>query len=356
LIVSITESQLRDILLERSAHQPTVPDRANQVRVRIIRRRHRHQLGAVVGGVVAVVLVATAIAVPLDIHDARPTALDSLASAAGIPEYYNGGQLIAARRLDSPQDGAASVSFTPTNWQLTIRVICKTQQSPAAANDPPYITAQMNGHPTAGGTCDFAASGADGQDEQHWSSEGVHLGSASTVTITAGRFSTAVQQSRTPYVLPKALRPTLVATVGIYQRVPVADYRFPKAPKTLVPLAPGGSLATVPILDSRKLGATGEWTLPVIVGSNEEWNVVTVAPGAVKVTVDGHIIELAESWDYQADGQGFNFDPGMLKADGLNVVDGQRVDVVFQATRFTAPTWVVYSNNDADAASPPVAG
>jgi hypothetical protein len=354
--VPVSESQLRDLLLERSAHQPMVPDRATQVRVRIIRRRHHRQLGVAIGGAVAVALIATAVAVPLHLHGARPTALDSLARSAGIPEYYDGGQLIAAGRLDSPHDGAASVSFTPTNWQLTIRVSCKAQQHLAVPDDPPYITAQMNGHPSAGGTCDFAASGSDGQDEQHWSSEGVHLGSASTVTITAGRFSTAVQQSRTPSVLPKALRPTLVATVGIYQRVPLADYKFPKAPKTLAPLAPSGSTATVPILDSRKLGATGEWTLPVIVGSNEEWNVMTVAPGALNVMVDGHIIELAESWDYQANGQGFNFDPDLLKADGLDVVDGQRVDVVFQATRFTTPSWVVYSNNAADAAAPPVAG
>ena len=276
----ISEDQLRELLVERSAQPPFVADRSGQIRARIARRRRQQGVLAIAASVVAVLVVVLAVTVPAQLRTSRTS---TAAGATTLPEYYDGGKLIATMRLHTPEQGSASITFTPTNWQLTISAVCTSGRAwPADVG----VEEAINGQGVTVSSCGSGIGGTGaglGQEEKFWSAEGVRLGHPSTLTTTLTEVFNHPSPPDVP--VPAAQHPTGVVAVGIYQRVPLDKYPFPKKPKTLPPIEPGPGAS---LLDSRKVGANGQWTLRITpTMSNLHWQANAVSPGSLRITVDG---------------------------------------------------------------------
>lgn len=63
--------------------------------------------------------------------------------------------------------------------------------------------------------------------------------------------------------------------------------------------------------------------------------------------VDGKQAGLCESWDYSQAGCSISFDRVSLGKHGIDVRDGQRLDVVVTARRFADPAWVIFEGHGA---------
>ncbi|MFL6139847.1 MAG: hypothetical protein ACJ74O_18890 [Frankiaceae bacterium] len=291
----ITEDDLRELLTERSKGLDGPPDRLALVHRRIDRRRRRVQATAVA----AVAVVAGALGAGLGLtgaaHHSPPSAAHQPSPAPSLPAYADGGRLLAGATLRSPGQGSVSFRFTPTSWGLEAQI-----SSPTGWPRSSVAVVTVNGHllteGSEGGTTRV------GQGKAFWSTYGVRLGRASTVTVyLASRLS---RHDVPPPPQPARDRPAGVASVGVYQRVPYARYPLPSPPPTLLPLPAVKAGPMTRSLAARDVGTDGRWTIPVEVGTGIEITVSTVAPGRIRVLIDGHLVDTEESWDYARDGGG----------------------------------------------------
>jgi hypothetical protein len=328
----ITEDEFRALLVERSDTLVAAPDHLARVHRRIVRRQRHVRAGVAVAGVAAVATLA-AVGLPA-LSDSHPTRVVDHPKPA-LPEYAYGGRLLAGAVLHSPRQGSVTVRFTPTSWRLTVRTT-----SDADWHGRSSYVAAVNGHPLvwAGGPSVGGLSGNAGEEERFWSSHGVRLGHPSTVTLTITRGKPPRRPVR-PVPEPARDRPAGTLTVGVYQRVPVAEYPLPAPPAKLPALPPVSSHRES--LDSRQVGATGRWhlTVPVVHGVHLEIKVV--APGQLRMLVEGHLIGDYEWWQYGEMGAGLDVGLRSLRERGVVVEEGGTVDVTVEASRFTVPAWTV---------------
>ncbi|MGN6333425.1 MAG: hypothetical protein ACTHOD_17560 [Motilibacteraceae bacterium] len=327
----LTEDDFRTLLAERAATTAAPVDRVSSVHRRIVRRRR--QRTGVVGAVLGAALLVTGVALPqLGSRHANPIAAP--APKPLLDEYADGGKLLASGVLKSPEQGQVSFRFTPTDWHLQLISAC------ASAPDSAWLAVQVNGHPTLGGGCGGGMSGNYGHDQEFWSALGVRLGQPSTVTLTLDEPPAADGTGpSSPLPLPSGRRPAAVFGVGVYQRVPLADYPMPPRPAALIPLSRVSGPGT---LDSREVGANGTFTVRAVVGPKTELKTMSVAPGALRLLVDGKAINEADSWQWDIGHQtGTNLDQDTLRAAGVQVPDGTTVTVTVEASRFAVPGWTL---------------
>jgi hypothetical protein len=72
-----------------------------------------------------------------------------------------------------------------------------------------------------------------------------------------------------------------------------------------------------------------------------------VAPGQIRVLVNGVLIDLVESWDYTDASAIIPLDVASLAHFGVRVRAGQKVSVAIQTTRFaTQRTWAAYQQQN----------
>lgn len=335
----LTEDDLRTLLAERAATTAAPVDRLGSVHRRIVRRRR--QRTGVVGAVLGAALLVTGVTLPQ--LGSRHT--DPIAAPAPKPildEYADGGKLLASGVLKSPEQGQVSFRFTPTDWHLQLDSMC------ASAPDLVWLAVRVNDHPMMEGGCGGGMSANYGHDQEFWTQLGVRLGQPSTVTMTLIEPSTNVPEDlcrtctpapSTPYPLPAARRPGAVFAVGVYERVPLADYPLPPRPATLQPLSRVSGPGT---LDSRDVGANGTFSVRAVVGPKTELKTMSVAPGALRLLVNGKAINEADSWRWDFGSQvGTNLDQDTLRAAGVQVPDGTTVTVTVEASRFAVPGWTL---------------
>ena len=82
----------------------------------------------------------------------------------------------------------------------------------------------------------------------------------------------------------------------------------------------------------------------VVVSANERLLVEHVAPGEVRILVNGVLISIVESWDYANPSTAFiSLDPTQLEHYGLHIATGHKVTVTLEANRFAATrSWAAY--------------
>ncbi len=103
--------------------------------------------------------------------------------------------------------------------------------------------------------------------------------------------------------------------------------------------------------DARRAGGGSGTTRTVQITESSELRVTTVAPGAVRVTVNGTLVGLVESWDWpplQATvtltltslrAAGVPTYNGVVTDDGIVTTDAEGIDVTVTAERCTVPGW-----------------
>jgi hypothetical protein len=333
----ITEDDFRALLAERSEGLEGPPDRVALVRRRIDRRRRRARAAAVA----SVALLVGAVGVGLGLAGSGghepPVAQRTSPSPSlspPLPAYADGGKLLAGATLRSPTQRSASFRFTPTNWQFELRV------SPTDW-PPPFMTVvTVNGQdavetlPGSAAPVTLIGNLPPRARQGFWSQFGVRLGQPSTVTVLLRSRGSQTGETSPP----PGYRPPGEVSVGAYQRVPYAQYPFPSPPPTLLPLPPVKAGPGTRSLDARQVGANGRWTITVPAGSELEITVSTVAPGRIRVLVDGRLADTEESWDYERGGGGV----GSTADYAAGATPQQRtVEVTVIADRFPVPGWLV---------------
>ncbi|HEU4675078.1 MAG TPA: hypothetical protein VFS29_03775 [Motilibacteraceae bacterium] len=325
----LTEDDFRTLLAERAATASPPVDRVASVHRRIVRRRR--QRTGVVGAVLGAALLVTGVALP-HLSTRRSDPIAAPAPRPLLDQYADGGKLLASGVLQSPQQGEVSFRFTPTDWHLQVKQDCG-----AGWPTDGWTAVRVNGHVLTFGTgCGSGASGPYGADQAFWSKLGVQLGQPSTITL-----SLVVQDAQPPdpAPLPAAQRRAGSLAVGVYQRVPLADYPLPPRPPTLQPLSRVSGPGT---LDSRDVGANGTFTVRAVVGPKIELRTTAVAPGAIRLLVNGKAINEVDSWRWDVvAGAGTNLDQDTLRRAGVDVADGTTVTVTVEASRFAVPGWTL---------------
>ncbi len=329
----LTETDLRALLSERSAEVPLVVDRLDRVRGRLTHRRRRRQLAGAVASFVVLLAVAAVVATP---HWLNQPTTPSISAPTDPPEYYMGGKLIANATLRSAGQSSTSLTFTPTNWDLRVYVKCT---GPEAVLGNVWVNAIVNGHLAPTGNCSGSGSWSiDSSGSQtQWSSWGVELGKPSTLAVSPASFPV---NGASPSPLPQW--PTgLLIEVGVYQRVPLDQYVFPSRPAKLHSLDLGLPSYEDLMLDSRKAGANGHWTIPVTLSQFADVTAYIVAPGAVAFSVAGKQVGACNWWDYTSYDCSVSLNPASLEAAGVSAHDGDTVEVTVTASRFSDPAWKV---------------
>ena len=305
-----TIEDLRAVLGGHAGELPARPGLLAGVHARLRRDRRRRAVAA--GAVAAVVAVTTAgLVLRTDTADDR-----TVAAPPGVEAFYAGGALLASTAV-GPDRPSATFSLTPTSYDLVIRSSCP-------ADDTALVRVRVGGREIGGGSCGGAWSGGL-RTEAFWAGFGVVPGRPVAVEVTvAGPDGTAT--------------PPGTVHVAAYQRIPVSDYPLPPRPARLTGLeaVPGGSG-----WDARRAGGGSGTTRTVQITASSALRVVTVAPGAVRVTVSGRLVGLAESWDWNSNSFELGLNAATLRESGIRIEDGEGIDVTVTAERFTVPGWTV---------------
>jgi hypothetical protein len=284
-------------LLVGHADDAPCPDELGPA-VRARRRRRSRWLAA------AAVVVALAGLGGLVTGAAAPGPVDGVALTAPLPDpvpYRDGGELAAQARVDTAVSREVAVPFTPTALPITLATSCTDTRA--------LQSISVDGRTVVSGGCGAVPTGDGGP---------FTVGRTATVTFSVTGRGTAL--------------------LAVYQRVPLPQYPFPPRPDRLAELPPPGARGA---LDSRTVGATGEHALDVVVEDGQQLEVHSVAPGAVRLLVDGRELALAEFWDWEASTHALSLAPATLRSHGVTASTGQVVRVTVQATGFAVPGWTV---------------
>lgn len=314
--MSPTTSDLKNLFDEVSSGGPAVPGIADRSasRGRAIRRRRTGV--AVAGSTLAVALVVGAVALPTIVDRAimtppvdRPTS-----DSPRIPEYYEGGRLIGVTSATDPR--GVELNFVVDEMPFFFTAEC-------AKTNPTKTVAWLavDGHRVAGAPCgaELPAAGSDSlaamsgrvmRDE--W---GIEPGDEVTATL---RYPGGTSHLGTEWRL------------AAYEPVPVADYPFPDPPSGSLPDPPGFKGEP----DARLWGNGNTdpdgWAYTFRVKSGLQIKSVTIAPGELRILVDGKVVYRDESWDYDE-----VYQSAELSLRRLGVEPGEEITVTVEAERFT---------------------
>ncbi|MEU1685537.1 hypothetical protein [Micromonospora sp. NPDC005707] len=374
--MTVEEERLRRLLTTQSAEIPTSVDRVGMLHRRIARQRRVRAVG-----VAAAVLVATtATSVGLVTRQpvgSTPSPLASMSSAtppptgtaspapppAGelLPEYLRGHRRILAREMTLPRQPSITLTFTPDAADFQLGIKCDDRLAAGSANGRPDHLIQVTVSKTVIGTADCGSSllpgpvlvdaGMNGH-YRRWSDLGVRAGKPVTVTVKIGKPLAAHNADARPGD-PTHLTGTMA--VGVYTPVPFEQFPMPPRPAELVELDTVGKLATgnpgqpfpdqLGQLDARTAASpNGSHRLDLAMPLQLDIYICAVAPGRIRVLVDGKEVERRAFYDWTGEcwtGGALASEYDLPPKFKVPVRTGQRVTVTVIADSFTVPGWRV---------------
>ncbi|BEP16648.1 hypothetical protein acdb102_49590 [Acidothermaceae bacterium B102] len=241
------------------------------------------------------------------------------------PAFFEGSRLLGAVPIGGGT-GSRSIWFTPTSTELSLEAFggcnSETDTSPALSfrvliNDRIAMTNRCtaDNNDTTGPA---ATAWSDGPTNVWSSSLGVRVGRRAKLTV-------------------QYLHPTghAVGTFAVYQQVAPAQYQFAPQPAHLA-LPPSGSQGV--LLDARRLGANGTFTLVARVG--EQLRLTTAAPGQLTIGCGVHQLFGVSSWYYKPYDLHVDVTPsGLGEVCPASGQPSVRLTVV--ASRFVSPGWII---------------
>jgi hypothetical protein len=347
--VSVTEDDVRTVLLaraEQAQHRSGRLDEVHQRVSQIRRRRAAVTAGLAVAAVTLGVVVnrpggpaPTAPTVPTT---PRPSASAPARPTDALPAYLRGGQLVAS--IDQRTPTAATLTFVPTSLLFGVVEGCSWPGAPAAGSGPAaWLT--INGKEYMGRECstdgplgisgdaDMGRPGADFGTEY-----GVHIGRPVVI-----RFGWPAHTAR----------PGSRFRIGVYQAVEIGLYPFPTRPAVLqspifngiLDFQFGGKI----LLAQGFAGApNGQFTSPAVqLAKTLTIEGTAVEPGEVDVLVNGRQIYSTRTWDYNR----LAFSAQFSRAQ-LGLKPGQKAVVTVQSMGYTGATWIVVLSQGATADFP----
>jgi hypothetical protein len=359
------EELLRESLEEHSATPPDNSTRRAEVQRRIARRR-RTRIGApaavvtvmVAGAAVGVVALRPDGSPPRTVVAGKPTPVASPTPSQPppIPEYSNGYHRIADQQLTLPGRRSLALTYTPTSLDFTIGLNC-------AGVPGQLLELAVNGHRVGTQDCgtasdfprnmvppDFQLAGPD-MDAHYdsWSEAGVRVGERTTFTVTVGTEVPGRNGGEPSIGAPSA---SGVVYAGVYLPVPFDQYPFPPRPDTLADLdaqqllGTGGFGHQLGLLDSRQRPApNGSYSVTLTMPRFLDVDFCAVAPGRVRVLVNGQQIGQLEVWNWAG---GCRLISGMAsdarepaRLTLKNIHSGRKVTVTVVTSDFAVPGWRV---------------
>ena len=327
--MSPTTEDLRLALEQAAEPVPAAPGIAERAARsgRILRRR---RTGVVIA---AVAVTIAALAIPnigipgQSSTDVTSTVFDDLPDF--LPEYRDGYRLIASTRAQDPS--GASVTFTVGDRALAVFSRCSSPEGDGGS------LLLLDGVEIGR---DFRTCNTPAEDEMGTgvTSFGPDLTSSFrwSDTLTPGTSVTVRQEWS-----DQGSRPGSRWWLGVYEAVPFSEYVFPDPPKTLAPLP-------APLQGhGRRLVWGDGFTDPIgfiyTVRVDEGLDLLTqtVEPGELRLYVNDKLMATAQSWSYSEED---TYTHVTLRQ--LGVEPGTKVDIRFEADRFTGNTYrlAVYDN------------
>lgn len=236
-----------------------------------------------------------------------------------LPRYYAGGRAVTATSFSTDDRRTASVEATLDQGAATVSVSCAPalQGAELALSDGKGLTLRAG--------C--------GYGQSTWS-----------LPATAGelRVLLHVVAPDTALTFSRPFTGHLPASrvgVAVYAPVPRADFPLPPRPARRAPLQSvvvGGGAD----LAATGLRANGTTTLVVPWSAGGlDVSLSAVAPGELRVRVDGRDVGHWSSWTWTPSGYGLTVDRDLLARAGVRVRPGQQLRVMLTASQFTARGW-----------------
>ena len=311
-----TMQDLRDTLTSASADVPPGLDVLRGVHSKVHRTRRRN------GSLIAIAAVtAAALVVGLSAYRAHTPSSHSLgnnplpAHPGSLPQYLRGGKLIASQQSVGTQ--GVTLTFTPTSRRIGFVMGCRNQHSSAAPKTQGTLT--VNGKAFLGISC-----GGKG--------EGLGLTGDSAFGRTPGwrKYGAVPGQPMTVRFAPASgtSGPSRVWRVGVYQAVPLSQFPFPPAPAKPAGLSSslifhGGGRRLIWDNNSPPSDPNG-FTYSVPVQRGLTWLPESVAPGVLRMYVNGRLVATYWSWTYDIEMGQFSW-----RLHQLGIRPGSRVSISF---------------------------
>jgi hypothetical protein len=310
-----TTSDLKALFDDVSAATTEIPRLAARAAAEGERIRRRRTGVAVAGSALAAALAVGAVLLPMvDRTTTVPPVHRPSPDSSQIPEYRDGGRLISVALADDPR--GVELTFVAGERPFFFTAEC-ARADPAGAN----AWLAVDGHKIMGAPCGEALPAAESDGVAGMSGRvmrdewGIAPGDEVTATL---RYRDGTSHLGTEWRL------------AAYEPVPIADYPFPDPPLGPLPDPPG--LKREP--DARIWGdgstAPDGFSYTFRVESRLRIRSVTIAPGELRILVDGKVVFRDESWDYDED-----YQYSELSLRRLGVERGEEITVTVEAERFT---------------------
>lgn len=256
----------------------------------------------------------------------------------GLPEYADGGHLVATRTAAFTQ--TISLTVTRTDFGLQFSNRCPVVQPSVQLEVT--MTLRDGTHLLVG--CSTGAMYSSDASLAHEIKPGVPT--VLTFTAKAYRVTTGPngeQTSKTPVAAPPG-----AYSIGVYQKLPFDQYPLPPRPTKLpaldvMPFGLGTGSGGIKTVDSDPndplAPRTLSFTMPECPTTAANCNpavATSQTPGFLLITINGVAASTAEFWDYSGGGWMLNIVPGMN--DKLPLHAGERVTITV-TPRYVTGAW-----------------
>ncbi|MFG1673942.1 hypothetical protein [Micromonospora sp. NPDC049282] len=368
--MTVEEERLRRLLTTCSAEVPTTEDRLVVLHRRIARQRRVRAVGVAA----AVVLASTVASVGLVARqpaDPPPSPLASMSSAAPptevtpgptptsdgelLPEYFRGHRRVLARETVLPRNPTVTFTFTPDDVDFQLGIGCDDRLGANAANGRADHLIQVTVGRTVIGTTDcgsptmLAEAEMNGHFRQ-WGDLGVRAGKPVTVTVKIGKPLATDDGEPRP---GGAAHLAGTMAVGVYTPVPFESFPMPPRPAEPVDLDTVTKSATgnpgqpfpneLGEIDARTTASpNGSHRLDLAMPLQLNIYICAVAPGRIRVLVDGKEVERRAFYDWNGEcwtGSALASEYDLPPRFKVPARTGQRVTVTIVADSFAVPGW-----------------
>ncbi|MFC3505298.1 hypothetical protein ACFOOK_30650 [Micromonospora krabiensis] len=369
------EERLRRMLAERSEDVPAEGDRLDVLHRRIARQRRVRAGGAVAAVLVAVTSVSMGVVAVRPDRPAPPPQAAVSAPAASptasasptpppaedpLPEYLRGHHRVLVRELTLPKRPTLTFTFTPDSADFMLGLRCDDRLAANARPGPADHLIEVTVNRRVIGTGDCSSSTVPGPalvdagmnaHYAKWSDIGVRVGKPVTVSVRVGK---PVQKPDGEPHPGDASRLAGALTVGVYDPVPFEKFPLPTRPAQLV------DLDTVEVgagrgghgfpdglgrIDSRtEPSPNGRFEREVVMPLQLDIHICAVAPGRIRVLVDGKEVERRAFYDWTGEcaaGSALAREYDLPPSFKVSAKTGEKVRVTVVADSFGVPGWRV---------------
>ncbi|MCZ7440194.1 hypothetical protein O7598_27585 [Micromonospora sp. WMMC241] len=374
--MTVEEERLRRLLTAQSAEVPSGEDRLVVLHRRITRQRRVRAAGVAA----AVVLASSATSVglvarqPADSTPSPPASTSSASPAptvtpgpaptpAGelLPEYLRGHRRVLAREVVLPGQSTVTLTFTPdaTDFRLGINCDDRLRAGAVPGRSDHLIQVAVGRKVVGTGDCGSSMlpgpalvdAGMNGHYAQ-WSELGIRAGKPVTIVVRIGKPVATDNADARPGA---ATHLAGALGVGVYTPVPFEQFPMPPRPPELVDLDTVAESATgnpgepfpneLGAIDARTAASpNGSYRLDLAMPLQLNIYVCAVAPGRIRVLVDGKEVERRAFYDWSGEcgtGGALASEYDLPPRFKVPVRTGKRVTVTVVADSFTVAGWQV---------------